>query len=293
MRRVRVFLAGILAVFLAGCVNDRPARSTSLIDRVRGIGGPSGPDAVFIEYTNVERPAGDSAMNRQIWSQVDELIIPAETRALLAENGLRCGVVGSLLPSELEAMLQNPRSALGARQRRLYVNNSAPIVVAGPVAQADYRVRPTVESKETTARFEQAKFVMNFTPVHGDGGRVSLKCVPEVEYNDKKRWTPIGAAGEAWAEQKPLERYQSLSFDVTLSPREFLVIGADFNRGDWLGNQMFTDTRGNLKVQRLLIIRTGHLATVDTNRPLKTASKDEVIPLASQAEISAVRGSGP
>jgi hypothetical protein len=283
----------MLALSLAGCLNDRPARSTSLIDRVRGIGGPSGPDAVFIEYTHVERPAGDSAMNRQIWSQVDELVIPAETRALLAENGLRCGVVGGLLPSELESMLQNPRSPLGSRQRRLYVNNSAPIVVGGPVAQAEYRVRPTLESKETTIRFEQAKFVMNFTPAHGDSGRLSLKCVPEVEYNDRKRWTPIGAAGEAWADQKPVERYPALAFEVSLSPREFLVIGADFSRGNWLGNQMFTDNPASQKVQRLLIIRAGHVASADSNRPPKTPSKDEVVPLASQAEVSAARGSRP
>ena len=293
MRRARVVWLGLLALSLAGCLNDRPARSTSLIDRVRGIGGPSGPDAVFIEYAVVERPAGNAAMNRHVWKHIDELVIPSETRALLAENGLRCGIVGGLLPSELEGMIQNPRSTLGHRERRLYVNNPAAITLAGPFAQAEYQVRASVDGNESTVRFEQAKFSMNFTPGHGGVGRIVLKCVPEVEFHDKKRWTPTGAAGEAWTNQKPVERYQGLSFEVSLSPREFLVIGSDFDRGKWLGNQIFTDTAGNEKVQRLLIIRTGHLASAEPRQPAKTAPQDGVIPLALQAKIGSARGAQP
>lgn len=293
MRRFRILLVGMLAVSAAGCVNDRPARSTSLIDRFRGLGGPSGPDAVFIEYTLIERPAGNAAMNRTIWSQIDELVVSSETRALLSENGMRCGVVGGLLPSELETMMQNPRSALGSRQRRLYVNNPAPITVSGPVAQAEFRVRPSLEAGETKAAFEQAKFVMSFTPSHAGNGRIKLKCVPEIEFHDKKRWLPIGAAGEGWGGQKPLERYADLSFEVVLSPREFLVIGADHDRGNWLGNQIFGDTAGNEKVQRLLVIRAGSLSAVDSIPTSKELSRLDVVPLASQAGVSAVRGVRP
>lgn len=293
MRRARFVCLAILVTSLSGCLNDRPARSSSLIDRVRGMAGPSGPDAVFIEYTHVDRPLGNADMNRNIWRQIEEMVVPTDTRALLAENGLRCGLVGGLLPSELEAMMQNPRSVLGGRQRRLYVNSTASIPVTGPVAQAEYRVRPTLDVKEATARFENAKFVMSITPSHAGSGRISLKCVPEVEYSDKRRWTPIGAAGDAWAGQKPVERYQALAFEITLSPREFLVIGADADRGNWLGNQMFSEQAGNERVQRLLIIRAGSLASPESYAPSQIPSKDEVIPLAAQAGISAARGARP
>lgn len=293
MRRARDFSLAFLVLSLTGCLNDRPARSTSLIDRVRGIGGPSGPDAVFIEYTIIERPAGNAEMNRGIWKQIDELALPSETRALLGENGFRCGVIGGLLPSELETLIQNPRSAIGSRQRRLYVNNPAVITLSGPNALAEYQVRPTLEGTETTAHFENAKFAMNFVPVHGTDGRTKLKCVPEVEFTDKKHWTPTGATGEGWANNKPLERYQGLAFEVNLSPREFLVIGADFNRGNWLGNRMFNDTTAGEKVQRLLVIRTGRLAAADLDLTARNLSKDGVVPLALQAKNSAARGVGP
>ncbi len=295
MRRAQVVFLGLLALSLGSCVNDRPARSTSLIDRMRGIGGPSGPDAVVIEYYLVERPAGDAAMNRHIWKQIDELVIPSETRALLGENGLRCGVSGALLPSELEAMIQNPRGPYGkGRERRLYVNNPASIAVAGPVALAEFQVRPSLEGSESAVRFENAKFSMNFVPSHGGTGRVILKCTPELEFNDRRKWLPTGAAGDAWAGQKPVERYENLSFEVNLSPRDFLVIGADFDRGKWLGNQMFADFAGNDKVQRLLIIRADHLSAASSPAPLsKNSPQDSVVPLARQAEFSAARGTRP
>lgn len=297
MRRVRVLCLGLLALSLAGCLNDRPVRSSSLIDRVRGMGGPSGPDAVYIEYTVVERPAGNAAMNRLVWSNVDELVVPSEARALLSENGIRAGVVGGLLPSELEAMLQNPSSALGSRHRRLFVNNAAPITISGPVPQAEFLLRPTAEAKESSVRFDNAKFILNLTPRHGEPGRVLLTCTPEIEHHDKKRWMPLGAVGDAWASQKPVERFASLAFEVNLSPREFLVIGADYSRNGWFGNQIFSDTvKGGERVQRLLIVRVGHVTAPETRTaflPPAGVVTDESTSVHSQPEVSATRGIRP
>ena len=222
MRRARIVWLGILALSLTGCFHDRPARSSSLLDRLR-LGGPTGPEAVFIEYAVIERPLGNSAMNRDVWANIDELIFPTETRTLLAENGFRVGVVGGLLPSELEAMISNPKSSLGHRQRRLYANNPAVLPINGPVPLAEYLIRATAESKPVPVAFEQAKFALSFTPTLGQDGRIAIHCVPEVEYQDKKHWLPTGAVGAGWMSEKPLERYGTLAWDVKLSPREFLI----------------------------------------------------------------------
>lgn len=288
MRRARVVWVGLLAFALAGCVHDRPVRSSNFFDRLRS--GPSGPDAVFIEYALIERPAGAPAVNRDVWANVDETILPSDTRALLAENGLRVGVVGGLLPSELEAMIANPKSSLGHRQRRLYVNNPAALTVNGPVQSAEYQVRPSLEGTPTTVKFEQAKFTLTFTPSHAAEG-ITLRCVPEVEYQDGKHFLPTGAAGAGWEAGKPVEKYPSLAWEVTLSPRQFLVIGTDYDRGAWLGNQLFADTRGAAKVQRLLVVRTGRVESNSDVQPPTT--KDGFVPLVSQTSISAARGSRP
>jgi hypothetical protein len=287
MRRARVFWLGLLALGLSGCLHDRPARSSSFFDRFSR--GPSGPDAVFLEYALIERPAGSAAINREVWANLDEQVLPAETRALLTENGFRVGVVGGLLPSELEAMIANPKSDTGHRQRRLYVNNPAALLVNGPVPKAEYQVRAKMDETPDDASFEQARFSMTFTPSHGSDGRVTLRCVPEVEYLDRRRWVPAGAPGMNWLNTKPAEKYESLAFEVTLSPREFLIVGTHYERGPWLGNRAFVGMQGPDKVQRLLIVRAGRVtpAAGDADAP---AGKDGVVPLVSQASASAARG---
>jgi len=293
MRRARVVWLGLLiSLTLTGCLHDRPVKSTSLFDRI-GMGGPTGPDAVFIEYAVIERPAGNDTVNKKIWSMIDEMVIDSETRVLLAENGLRAGVVGGLLPPELESLVSNPKSETGHRQRRLYANNPAAIQLNGPVPMAEYQFRATMDSKPATAKFEQAKFSMNFTPAHGPDGHIKLHCVPEVEYNDKKYWLPTGAVGAGWM-GKPLERYNTLAWDINLSPRELLIIGSYYERGTCLGNGIFTGTQGTAKVQRVLIVRTGHLSQTDPGSDASPgAGQDKVVPLVSQASLSSARATRP
>jgi hypothetical protein len=232
--RLRASSIGILLLVLSGCATERPAQSTSLIDRLRGIAGPTGPDAVFIEFAVIERPAGSTAVNRDVWANVDEQILPAETRALLSENALRAGVTGGMLSSELESMIANPKSAIGRRQRRLYVNNPAVLTLNGPVPQVDYQVRRSLDESPATVKYEQAKFSITLTPSHASDGRITLRCVPEMEYQDTKSWLPTGAVGPGWLASRPAERYDSMAWEVTLTPREFLVIGSHNERDNWL-----------------------------------------------------------
>ncbi len=291
----RALLLGFIVVSSTGCLHDRPAKSTSLIDRVRGMGGPSGSEAVFIEYALIERPLGSAAINREVWANVDEQFLPSDKRALLSENGLRVGVVGGLLPSEVEAMIANPRSAVGHRQRRLYANNPAVLPINGPVPVAEYQMLTVLNGAPTTVKQEQAQFGISITPVFASDGRITLKCCPEIEFHDKKSWLPTGAAGSAWGSGKPAERPESLGWEVTLSPREFAIIGSHHERGNWLGNEVFTGMSGKDKVQRLLIVRAGKLTPAETGTTptLAAPPKDGIVPLASQASTSTVRGQRP
>jgi hypothetical protein len=290
--RLRAMLLGMLVLSAAGCLNDRPVKSTSLIDRALGMVGPTGPDAVFVEYALIERPAGSAGINREVWANIDEQFLPTETRQILCENGLRAGIVGGLLPAELGEMIANPKSGIGHRQRRLYVDNAAVLTVNGPTPRVEYQMRATMAEEPVTRRYEQAKFSINIVPTFASEGRITLKCVPEVESQDPKSWLPTGATGPGWLGNRPVDRCESLAWEAALSPGEFLVIGAHYDRGPWLGNQIFGGMQGNEKVQRLLIVRAGRLAETGQSAVAPT-SKDGVVPLAAQASTSAVRGQRP
>jgi hypothetical protein len=294
MPRARLVWLGMVSFALAGCLHDRPASSSSFADRFR-MGGPTGPDAVFIDYALIERPAGSSEINRQIWTNVDEIAIDASTRCLLAENGIRAGVIGGMLPPELESMIANAKSDTGRRQRRLYVNNPASVQVNGPIPVAEYHYKSSIDAdaKLETVHYEQARFSMTFTPSHAPDGKIMLHCVPEIEYQDKRSWLPTGAVASAWMGHKPIERCTPLSWELKLSPGEFLVIGSYYERGPWLGNQIFAGTQSGQKVQRLLVVRTGLLYPAEAAADANLASKDNILPLAAQATLSASRTKSP
>ncbi len=292
--RLRGLSIGLIVLALTGCADERAAHSTSFIDRLRGIGGPMGPDAVFVEFAVIERPAGNQAMNHDVWTNIDEVFLPSDTRTLLDQNALRVGVVGGLAPPELDAMLANPKSSVGHRQRRLYVNNPAVLTINGPVDLAEYKVQRSLNDNPETVKYEQARFSISITPHHASDGRITLKCVPEMDYQDKKYWLPTGATGPGWLGNRPSERYELMKWEVTMTPREFLLIGTKNEKGNWLGNQIFGGQQGNEKVQRLLIVRTGRLTPDDTGwEPSAGPGKDGIVPLASQASVSVTRGQKP
>ncbi|MCE9534465.1 MAG: hypothetical protein K8T89_25590 [Planctomycetes bacterium] len=293
MRCARFTSLGFLLLCLTGCLHDRPTKTASWFDRFGS--GPTGPDAIVLEYAIIERPAGNPTINRDAWKVIDEQVLATETRYLLNENGLRAGLIGGLLPSELEGLLANPKSTMGYRRRRLYAGNPAVLTINPTAGLAEYQLKATPDSSLTTVRFEQARFSLSVTPEHSGDGRIKLKCVPEVEYQDKKHWLPPGAAGMPWLHSKPIERVASLGWELTLSPREYLVVGGINETGPKLGNQLFGGMNGTDKVHRLLIVRAGRLTPAEAGPDLTalTPGKDGIVPVASQASYSAVRGVRP
>ena len=233
-----------------------------------------------MEYVLIERPVGDSALNRVVWADTDEQILPSEVRTIVNNNGFRIGTVAGILPSEVDAMIKNPRSVEGHRQRRIAASYPAAFLLNGPVAHSEYQVRLNSESVPTTVKREQAQFSLDITPVVLPDGRLQLKCVPEVEYYDKKYWNPIGAVGAGWGGQQPSEKYPSLGFDVTISSKELLVLGTFIDKTNTLGNQMFVDNQPNQTVQRLLILHAGRIKAESF---FSEKNPNMVVPIAAQA----------
>jgi hypothetical protein len=261
MRPARVAWLGLLAALLTGCLHDQSVRSTSLLSRFRQLGGPTGPEAVYIEYVLVERPAGDTRINREAWASADEQVLGAETRAVIEENGFRIGLVGGLIPTEIDALMKNPKSTLGHRQRRLYSGNAAAITLNGPLAECRFVPHAPGEKSAEPVTFEQAQCVLNITPSLADGGKVRVQFTPEVQHHDKKHLQSPSAPAGGWLNgaQKPAERYPEFAWDVTVSPSEWLLVGTFYDREESLGYQFLTDQPSGKRVQRLLLIRAGRL----------------------------------
>jgi hypothetical protein len=297
MRSAHVVWLGLLALTLTGCLRDRTSKSSSWLDRFRQLGGPSGPDAVYIDYALVERPAGDFRLNREVWSQADEQVLPVETRAVVEENGFRVGVVGGLVPSEVESLWRNPKSSMGRRERRLYAGKDAALTLNGPLPECRFQIFTPASTGPNVVTLEQANCSLVLIPTMADGGKVRVRFAPEVQHHDKKHWVPAGAVGAGWINgAKPVERYPELGWELTLSPSEYVVIGTLFERDETLGYQFFMGPAAKNRVQRLLLVKAGRVSgppagdiTLDDEQTEPSKGK----PLALQASYTTVRGARP
>ena len=192
-------------------------------------------DTVVLEIAFV-RLAGEAlAQQEELWRQVDEQPLTAETRRRLLENGLRAGVVSSQLPPLLRKLLDEKSDPLAikgpgapddvtASQRQLQSRAGKRGVILAGAQQEKLALLVQQEGRVTGEEYLQAQclFAVKTFP-QGDGG-VRLELIPEIEYGEaRQRW--IGQEGsfrvESSRDQKVLD---ALRMDLKLSPGEVLIL---------------------------------------------------------------------
>lgn len=283
MRRRSLLLAIVL---LSGCFTPDIA-SRGVMDRLRAVGGPVGPDVIIIDVAEIEQPPADDYIDRDLWTALDEQVVGLEHKAAMDDNGLRAGVAGGLPPGKLQALLITDRSCPNPHRITTRTGN-AKLLTLGPVR--DEAVYDTTINGETTAvKWPQAQLGMTVTAQRTDDGRVRLTLLPQCQYGNRTlRLQPLDGDGWALGGSKAIEKYSGLSFNVTLSPQDYLVIGTRFDQANTLGHTMFVAATGDKVIQRLLVIR----ARPQSEAPLPdwaVASGAKSQPLAVQA-VKSSRG---
>ena len=251
------------------------------------------PNAVVLELAFVRLPVSDRASYEAIWLQADEQHFAPELRKELAANGLRVGILGQQLPSELRAALDAAANQLSERaedldtndtetdlkQRRLQCRTGmrTKIVVS--------RTRPSMsfltlsEGSVTGKVLENAQCLMAMKPYAQGDGRVRLDLTPEVEHGEfGSKWVG-GQQGSMMQrlgrERVILDRLRSVA---TLTPGQVLVVS---NTPDikGVGEQFFSETAGGRPERTLLLLRVAQTQWNDLFVPEQFSA-----PLASPAE---------
>jgi hypothetical protein len=285
MRRWQGVLLGLLSGLLVGCTTGGDVRPAPWLRRMRPLQVPSGPDIVLMHVVLLERPVGDRYLNEGLWPMVDESGIPSEHKWVLERNGFRTGQVGGLPPPELLALLTSERSCVNPQQVRLHVGSSKDVLL-GPV-QAACRFQVEQEGREDDVVLQQAQMMLSVVPALVPDGRIRLTFTPVVEHGER-RLMPGPAEDHSCLVLRPqrdVNRYPALSWDVTLAPNEYVVVGARYDRPESLGYQAFVRADESPPVQRLLAIRTSRTAP-----DAPDDGDDGPPPVASQASSSEVPG---
>jgi hypothetical protein len=96
-----------------------------------------------------------------------------------------------------------------------------------------------------------------------------LHCELQVQHGDRQGWLKPSADGTAFAREdhKPLAAYPTLSWEVTVGPSDYLVVGAAEQPADTLGQAFFFAAGDGRQRQRVLVVRAGRGPTPAEARP--------------------------
>jgi hypothetical protein len=236
-----------------GCLfRGSDSRSAGWYDRVRAMAGTG----LAIRTVLVERPAGDPYLSRGLWASGGKPL-PHEQSALLARNGLRVGVLTGMVPGEFDHLITSEHTAVNPMHRTMQPNKPKVVPVNGPLDRCAYRAVHDLAADPVRVELGGAECGLSVTTTPGEGDRVTLICEPQVQHGDKQAWLKPSADGTEFTRRdaKPLESFPTLSFEVTLGPQDYLLIGPTEDPVDTLGQTFFYTATEDRARQRVLVIR--------------------------------------
>lgn len=276
-------LFAVCLAVLVGCANDLPNQVPAGLRSFRWMQ----EDLLAVELAVIRLPLGDDFATRDLWREVDELVLPLEKRLTLEANGFRVGVISGNVPAELQRLLTNKDTCI--RSRRLAVRPGHARFVA-LVQPRDVLNLQTIEGGETAEHsFEQA--VPGFQlRLENEEEITRIGCQPCVQHGQAQRLLQPTDDLSDWELQgkRPEQLFSTLAWELKLSPTEYAVVGCAADRPQSLGYACLVETHKDGAYQHLIVFRSvprpSEPSTVLLRPNSKPATK-EPPPLAQQSVV--------
>lgn len=272
-----------LALALAGSVGCLPFRgertARQLIQSVNPFGlAPSATrDKVVVRSVLLERPTGDPYLTTELWDSTLKPL-PPETAALLAENGLRVGTFPSNAPAELLERINSGDGTVHPHEATANLGEAKVLPVNGPLPLARFQQMDDIGATPKSCVYENAQFGFALSATASEGGRLKLSFEPKAQHGQRQGWfrPTLDGTGFARHEQKEMDRFPKLQFEVIVRPGEYLVIGPTERPVDKVGGAWFVAEANSGSRMRVLVVRAwrGPTAPADPlpgRKPLPSA----------------------
>jgi hypothetical protein len=276
MRLGWALLLALLLASLSGCFTADPDPSLTRHDAKMPFAAPDSDDLVVMEIATLDCNVHDAYINGALWDVVDESA-NAERQTLLRENGFRAGILGPTPPERLIDVLTADRNEMNLRQCRVAAGSPAALSIGPERPQCSYDLKRN--GVALPVELDKAKCVVEVVATAAKDGATKLTFTPLVRHG----W-------DLQAQQQPSERYDWLSWELTVMPNEYLVAGTTSAYAGTLGQRTFLNTESQAPAQRLLLIRVVRAPCGD-RKPNEQGNRPP--PLAQQAAWSSVRGNAP
>lgn len=294
MRRLTVLILLLAAAFAVGC--SGAPMPTAWLNRFRSSHNLAGPDVVQLDVALIEVPITNDRVNNELWTFIDEGSLPLEQKIAVQDSGFRVGQVGSSPPPELQELLTSKRTCREPHRLQTLAGKGERALEIGP-ARAKCRFTPPGQDSQPV-ELQQALCSVLVQPSFESEGRIRLRMVPQIKHAGKEKtpWAPKpDRSGWTMQIQDTPETYPACSWEVTLKPNQFLIIGARSDRPGTLGHEFFIRPDESVPVQRLLVLRASRTAPAEdsTSTPAVSRGKGPPPPIAAQASMSSARGVSP
>lgn len=232
-------------------------------------------DSVTLDVLFVRYPADDKDFNGPVWDEIDELHFSQEARLRLTGNGIRAGILSGPLPMAIEKQIRlSEKSAekdesapesveldkqpkMKRRLLRLQAGRRSNILTMGETERVPEMSLLMLgidgQPKGRTYRDVMGLFATRAF-LNGDGG-ARIELIPELEHGiAQKRFVP----GEGMFKVEfgpPHEVFTDLRIAADLTQGQFLVVGAVPSRPGSLGHRFFTEEKGDVPMNKMLLIR--------------------------------------
>jgi hypothetical protein len=267
----RLVLALGLGVTCLGCAfAPAAARGRSPLSPIKPPVETAALEVVFVRH-----PYDVSAWNDDLWKEVDDLLIPADVRHTLAQNGFRAGVISGALPATLASALPVDAQRLpengavtgsssGAemldsepfvRRRTLHAppGQRSELLASGIAEKLPVLIR---EGRETHGKvYEKAQCAFALTATPSGDGRVRLNLLPEVHHGDPRQEIRGEDGVFRWETGRPHVAFENMAIDVQLMPGQSILLGMRTERPGSLGHNFFSESRNGQLDQKLMLIR--------------------------------------
>ncbi|MFO0966712.1 MAG: hypothetical protein U0793_14155 [Gemmataceae bacterium] len=274
-----ILLLGLLP--LTGCAWFQPADRPNWVSRLRGPAPSREDDRITLDLAIIEKPLGDPFIDKELWRSVDDMIAgDLERKALLEKNGYRIGQVVGLTPEALQRLLKSERYCVNPR-RRVVPAGTHVTQFLGPVfPQAAFTMHEGDQATPLT--LDQARFCLDIVPTIAKE-KIRLAFTPRVETGERVLPFQPDVERSTWTlrVEKPSRAFPSLSWEVTVEPNKYVVVGTILGRPDTLGHRSFTQDEYPPR-QRLLVLRAATSSAPDSS-PEEGLSVAAGPSLASQA----------
>ena len=218
-----------------------------------------------LEYTLIERPAGDPLLGDQLWDELDQIgALRPDVRRKLADSGLRVGVASTRPPAALQKLLGESREIVDHRSQEearrlngqrlsLPPGESTEAVVSDLAEIRTLRVEVAGTLEERS--FQNSRCLLRVTAATEQEGWATLEFLPEIHHGSSQLRPAADATGWKLKTGQDALRLYGQQFRLTLNEGEMAVVTLQGDAADLPGQHFFHADADGAAVQRLLVVR--------------------------------------